>query len=330
MMSRTLYRCPQPGCNQTSTRRWNMNVHIKRRHRYSENLIPVAMGSSLTRGGFSTLPYDYGHKANLHHTTPLNTDLSQKKAEETEDRITEKFQQITELLRLMTVFQGLSTKDSITTMIQSQIIALVVSNALQRKQPTYRKYTTPVNNTKLPEAYRISVCDKCLKWYKLGGVSYPIEFEGLTKPIHGCDHGGLVGESDHVHPQNKKSPEQIQLEGMLTEVVFLRIGQGDAYLKVKLIRAQFFTEEIRREIELPPDRSLIEEKDCIEVGSLSKEDKAHWSWRAIKQCSDSDKIKLTREDLKDFLSIARSTFAVFRADVSGSLKKQYFLMYLSI
>ena len=344
MTSRGLYRCPNPGCNQTSARRWNMNVHIKRRHKDTDNLtnstptpisnggyIPVAMGFGLTRRGFSTLPYDYRHKTYPHHTRPINTDLSQEKVEVTQDRISESFREITELGRLMMEseeFWSKNSKNSITTTIQSQILALVTSSTLQRKQTTQRKHTTPVNNTKLPTGYRISVCDKCLKYYKLDKVFNPIEIEGLTKPIHGCDHNCLVDELGHTNPQNNKNPEQIQSEGTLTQVVFSRIGQGDTSLKVIEVPEQFFIEEKRRGIKLPPNRSLIEEKDCIEIDS--KDNKTHWFWRAIKQYSNRDKIKLTREELKDFLSMARSTSAVFRSSSRETGKKWYFLMYLSL
>ena len=208
---------------------------------------------------------------------------------------------------------------------QSLIMALMTSNFFQSK------YKAPKKNAKLPVGYRMSDCTRCTEGYKLEGVFYPIEFEGLTKPLHGCDEYGLqLVESGHATTAETKSPKQIQLEEILLKVVFSRIGQEDAYLRVEQVSAEIFNEERRGRIRLSPDRSLIEEKDCIEIESLSKYDKAHWIWRAFKECSGSDKIRLTREELKDFLSISRSTFAVFRVNVSDRVKKQYFLMYLSI
>ena len=336
MTSRTLYRCPHPGCNQTSTRRGNMNVHIQRRHKYSNNLMdatptPISSGgfglplhdSVLTRRGFRTLPNDYGFRTHHHHPTPFNDNLSQKNAEVTEDQIAKRFREIIEMARQMMEFREPPTKNSIITTIQSLILTLVASNASQGKSTTRRKHTTPVNNTKLPTGYRISVCDKCLKYSRLDEVFIPIEIEGLTNPIHVCDHNCHVDELDHTNPPSNKNPK-----GTLTQVVFSRIGQGDTHLNIIGVPAQFFTEEKRRGIKLPPGRSLIEEKDCIEIDS--KDNKTHWFWRAIKQYIDRDKIKLTREELRDFLSMARSTFAVFRLSKQETGTKWYFLMFLSL
>lgn len=334
MRSRTLYRCPHLGCSQTSTRRWNINVHIKRRHGGSNNLInapsvptsgigfvPLTMDSPLTYGGFSPSPYNYGHKTYHQLSMPFNAQLSQRNAEVIKDPILN-IRRFNEDMRVMATTKELLTKNTISNTPQSLLMALVASNFFQGN------HATPVKNTRIATGYRIWVCDKCGAGPELQGVFHPIEFEGLTKPLHGCYCCDTFCESGPPAP-DLNSPEQSILEDILTQAVFSRIGQGDAYLKVGKISAEAFAEERRQKINLAPDRSLIEEKDCIDIKILSKDDKAHWSYSAIKQCSNSNKIRLTIEEVKDFLNIARSTFAIFRLNVSNSAKKEYFLMYLS-
>jgi hypothetical protein len=48
MPNRSLYHCPHLGCNQTSTRRWNMQVHIKRRHKDGHWSVPTSKQPSFS------------------------------------------------------------------------------------------------------------------------------------------------------------------------------------------------------------------------------------------------------------------------------------------
>lgn len=117
-------------------------------------------------------------------------------------------------------------QDSISNPSQPLLMALVASNFFQGN------HATPVKNTRIATGYRIWVCDMCGAGPELHGVLLPIEFEGLTKPLHGCDRYALVCESGPAYTTDLNSPEQSILEDILIQAVFSRIGQGDAYLKV--------------------------------------------------------------------------------------------------
>ena len=255
-----------------------MNVHIKRRHGGSNNLInatspltsgsgsvPLTIDSPLTYRGFSPLPYNYGHHIFPHLNMPFNTDFFQKNSE-VKVPISESIRRFNEDMQVLATTKELLTKKTISNTPQPLLTALVASNLFERN------HTTIVKNTRIATGYRIWVCDKCGAGPELQGVFYPIEFEGLTKPLHGCYCYDTFCESGPPAP-DLNSPKQSILEDILIQAVFSRIGQGDAYLKVGKISAEIFTEERRGRIKLSPDRSLIEEKDCIDLDSLPRDDK---------------------------------------------------------
>jgi hypothetical protein len=230
MRSRTIYRCPHDGCTQTSPRRWNMNVHIKRRHGFFNNSVNATQGPT-PGSGFVPISmdsqYDYG-KRYPHAGTPFKAYLSQsqKEAEVIRDPIVESLRRINEFMRLFEEFRVLSTKNSISTTHQSLLMALVNANSYQSK------HNRTAKRARLPTGYRIWFCDRCGKGYKLHAVFYSIEFEGLTKPLHGCEFYAVC-ESGFRYTPDTKSPEQSWLEEYLIQTVFFRIGQGDAYLKAE-------------------------------------------------------------------------------------------------
>jgi hypothetical protein len=80
---------------------------------------------------------------------------------------------------------------------------------------------------------------------------------------------------------------------------------------------------------LSPNTVPIEENDCTKIDICHIEQYGdHWSCRAIKERSKNDNIKITQEELKEFLRITKSTFGVFQIDRNDPLEKRYLLLYL--
>ena len=111
MTPKTLYYCPYPSCNQTSTRRWNMDVHIKRKH--------DDRGPAFTRGTDGRFVsntkdlavdhrsiYDRRHEAYF-QDTHFDPDLFRKKEVEQERAIDRK---VNELMRKAVEFLDLSKR----------------------------------------------------------------------------------------------------------------------------------------------------------------------------------------------------------------------------
>jgi hypothetical protein len=152
----------------------------------------------------------------------------------------------------------------------------------------------------------------------------------VTKLTHECNPKVSFLDQSTEEISRIKSQIQVKLMNHLTREVDVRIGQGDAYLKLRNIPSHLFSEECRRILKLPVGRSLIEEKDCIEiVPSLEEKHKTQWFSRAIRDIGNSDKLKITRSELNDFLSLARSTFGAFRIKAKDPGAKYYFLIYIA-
>jgi len=92
---------------------------------------------------------------------------------------------------------------------------------------------------------------------------------------------------------------------------------------------QFFIEERRSRWKLPPNTVPIEENDCTIIDICFIEQYGdHWSCRAIKEHSKNDNIKITQDEIKEFLRITKSTFGVFQIDKNDPSEKRYLLLYL--
>ena len=90
-----------------------------------------------------------------------------------------------------------------------------------------------------------------------------------------------------------------------------------------------FSEETRIRWRLPPNRSLIEERNCIKINSSrDTQNIGHWFYRIIRGYDKGNNVKITQSELMEFLRIARSTFGVFQVDTMDPAKKYYLLIYL--
>jgi hypothetical protein len=329
MPSGKLYHCPYFGCNQTSSRRWNMDIHIKRKHGIERpaSTYTTDRRSVLNRPDSaqycreSFRPCDSMHDP-YHHP---DLDSPPRKEESAQDRLMATISKNNEYMRLLIESRELSTRVSGFNLPQSLFATLVTSTSFQSKQNMHTKKVI------LPTGYRVSFCDSCFSGCKSRPVSYPIEFEGLTKLTHECNPKDYFLDRSVEEISEIKSQIQVQSINILTKVVDSRIGQGEAYLKiVKVLPPRLFPEEWRRTLKLPANRSLIEEKDCIEIDpSYGENHNDHWFSRAIKDFSSSDKLKITRIELKDFLSIAKATFGVFRFNARDPGTSHYYLIYVA-
>ncbi len=333
MPSGKLYYCPYFGCNQTSSRRWNMDIHIKRKHGAespaSTNITDsrsVFQGpeparyyrESIRPGGYS---YNHYHPPNSHGADP-----PPRKEQTAQDRLMATISEINEFMRLMNESRELSMRVSGSYIPQSFFMELMAFNSFQSMHNVRKK------KVRLPTGYHVAFCDSCYSGCEFRPVYSQIEFEGATKLTHKCNPKDSFLDQSAEEISRIKSQIQVVLMDHLTKVVDLRIGQGEAYLKlIKVLPSRFFSEEYRRTLKLPTDRSLIEEKDCIEIDpSLEEIHKTQWFSRAIRDIGNSDKLKITRNELNDFLSLARSTFGVFRIKVSDPGAKYYFLIYVAM
>ncbi len=315
-----------------------MHIHIMRKHGGMHAEMTPKTGSwsipnSQQPSSFPNYWDSHAYEKMTHHPNTLTDEI--KKTEIFQDTILESLRRISETNRLMNELfirppqSNLNETDKLF-MIQ------IVSDLLQgsRTTPTNR-HTVPTKKEVLPSGYQISFCDTCLSGCKLRPVLlYPIDFEAITKLIHKCDSKKLfIGQNQNQNEEEileKKRQVKVLLGDNLSQIVSSRIGQRDAYLKAVKLSQNAFSEETQRKWKkLPPDRSLIEEKECINFNpSTGMANINHWFHRTIREHDEDTNVKVTQSELTEFLRIAKATFGIFQVDTNDPTKKYYFLIYL--
>jgi hypothetical protein len=158
-------------------------------------------------------------------------------------------------------------------------------------------------------------------------VFYPIEVEGAIKLVHNCNDENLfAGQTEDEILRIKRQAKDL-LGDRLKKAVTSRIGQRDASLKAVKLSRQAFSEDVRKKLKLPANRSLIEERDSIKINLPCDRESMGYYWfcRAIREAGKNNSIiKISQNELIEFLGIAKSTYGVF-ADI---VRKDYFLIYL--
>lgn len=114
MLNQRLYHCPYTGCSQTSTRRWNMNIHIMRKHggRHAE-VAPKTGSWSVPNSQLPSFSPNYRepHAYEIPHHPNTFTDFIEK-TEILQDEFLESFRKFNEANRLMNEFALNSTPES--------------------------------------------------------------------------------------------------------------------------------------------------------------------------------------------------------------------------
>ena len=221
MPNRSLYHCPHVGCNQTSTRRWNMQIHIKRRHKDGRWSVPTGKQPLLRirEKSRQTCQYMYGPPYRL------NTSVDEGKNTETIlDKNFETFRRSIEFRRLFNESGRNLAADSGVSETARSLMIQIYSNLIQGKRSIPARKGIP------PTGYQISFCDKCLSG-SFWPVFYPIEVEGVIKLVHNCNDENLFAGQTEDEILRIKSHAKDLLGDRLSKAVTSRIGQRDACLK---------------------------------------------------------------------------------------------------
>jgi hypothetical protein len=295
-----------------------MQVHIKRRHKDGHWSVPTGKPSfspNQKEAAETSSQYMYGPPYRL------NTSADEGKNTETSlDKNLENFRKFHDFRRLLDESGRNLTADSWISEIFKLLMIQIFSNLHQGK------LNVPTRKVKLLTGYQVSFCDKCL----LGSfrpVFYPIEVEGATKLVHNCkDENFFADQTEEEFKRIKRQAKDLLGERLL-KAVTSRIGQGDARLKAVKLSQQAFSEDVRKKLKLPASRSLIEERDSIKVNLPCDREGMDYYWfcRAIREAGkNNSSTKISKNELIEFLRIAKSTYGVF-ADI---VRKDYFLIYL--
>lgn len=326
MPNRRSYHCPYEGCSQTSTRSWNMQIHIRRKHLGRRSEMPGNDGrSSIPTSYQPTFPQNQSKGAGIYsqylYEAPCQLNTSAGKAAETSlNKTLETTRTFNESLRLLKEFNRNAAADP-----SSEVAKFLMVQAFNLFRGKH-SHSNPAKKEILPAGYRISLCNTCLSGWESRPVSYPIELEGITKLNHKCDTNDIFVGLNEEEILRIKCQAKDLLGNYMLNLVRSRIGQRSACLKALKLSQQAFSEEVRKKFKLPANRSLIEEKDSIKINLLCDIEGVdrYWFCRVIKEAGKNNSVNISQNELTEFLRIARSTFGVFQDVVTND----YFLIYL--
>lgn len=176
-------------------------------------------------------------------------------------------------------------------------------------------FSSPMSIVK-PLGFR-GICDLCLSG-QIEAVWNFVEDGSLTKIIHACDPE-VVMRLKHLAEDKRKSFHYTSFR-CLADAVNYWIGHDEVYLKAEELlpteRYDFVTDAKR-----PPSYG-----DYIGLGDLKEN---HWADRAIKENKKTPTaagaVTITKDELLDFLSIARATFGIFRVKMPDGGTRDFFM-----
>lgn len=341
-----------PYCSQTSSRHWNLEIHIKRKH----NGIGHPIEAGLTTNDISTNGKFASDANRMKVIHPVSSRVGLKKEESrtinSSDNLLQDIRKNNDIVSEWIKFQNLSRISSssqqdilIANLLMSQFLS-TFSKPFSKPKASQNSTNITTNNANLPEennglpvGYRIVSCNRCVSENRLEPIFTSVEAEALTKVINLCDLEHIASKEDQCA---KNSPifikqRQNDLIFRLREAVDLRVSlcqeeeEGDATLKIQEIRSYQSVLPYMQKIKLPGNKLWIgKEEDLIDLGNMDLnniEHGKHWVCRAIKENGAKKITKLDRDELVDFLNITKSTFGAFRIK-TGSGVRRYFLMSL--
>jgi hypothetical protein len=293
-----------------------MQIHMKRKHQ--DESWSVTAGNQPSsfpnqREAATSSQYMYGPPFRL------NT-IAGKNEESILDKNLETLRRFMEFKRLSNELERTLKVDSVVSDIAKSLMIQMISN------PFSGKGSMPIKKEVFPTGYQILNCDNCLSGCSLRSVFLPIEIEFRTKPVHKCNHKNLfVGHNEDEKARVKRQAKDL-LEDYLSSIVRSRISQRDVYLKTVKLSRQAFSDEGLKRLEIPANKIPIEESDSIKINLPCDTESTGYYWfcRAIREDDKNNSTKISQNELKEFVSVTKSTFAVF-ADI---VRKDYFLIYL--
>jgi hypothetical protein len=334
---RKQWKCPH--CPQTSSRHWNVAVHIKRAHDgigdpiettsnsassiTAKQLAPSVNSTEIRKKVYPGISDNRGYR-----DTNQNINRVEKEAINSTGSL-EKFKknihEDIELLRLLAERQDLLRRISPSLSQQSMASLLptqFLSNIFQANGM--------IGNPGLPTGYRVRFCNKCLEGNICEPVFGSIQMEALAKDMigHYCmpEARAAVDQQQNKGDLIKRVHEN--LSSILINVVNLRLSfkgiRDGAYLKSQELDNEFLTQYPNKIFPIGIiNRTWIKQEELIDLGPIINHDENNmnnekdWAIRAVKKEGQHPEklIKIDMSELKEFLRITKATFGAFRIRV---------------
>jgi hypothetical protein len=234
-MGREFYRCTY--CSQTSSRKWNLNIHIQRRHKGMKNPFESSSGphshmpklaSSIDKlSSYNDHPFSPGHQNGGNRVAFTNnsdhfhfkgssdlTDSSSPKKSDPRSSLEEELRQATEIKRMINQIKPSTNQPSALDLSSLLTIPMLFRNA---SDPTIFLFLKVVNENK-NVGFRGRVCDNCFTCWADPVYSNDGEMKSLlyTKPtLHTCDPKKAVEAQKVQNAETKRNKLENQMLTLL-------------------------------------------------------------------------------------------------------------------
>jgi hypothetical protein len=183
--------------------------------------------------------------------------------------------------------------------------------------PLINVYTFPTDIGIVKPIGFSGICDLCLSG-QIEAVWNFVEDGSFTKVIHACDTEAVM-RVKHLAEDKRKAFHYASFR-CLADIVNYWIGHSEVYLKAEEVlpteRYDFVTDARR-----PPSHG-----GYISLGDLKEN---HWADRTIKENKKTSMATgaatINKNELLDFLRIARATFGIFRVKMPDGGTRDFFM-----
>ena len=317
------WRCPY--CSQTSSRHWNMQVHIKRRHSgIGEPLLSYNMNSSKKWNG----DFNQSNPNNTNDNPPFTfaTQRRESQGECRSDRNHPFYDTLDEILKVKSLANRLNNTGQ-DPIINSMLYAAAFSGTSSSKNSNIAQNTSDKKKNK-PIGSFIHLCEKCL-WGKMIPI-WPQDFVMMNfsgKIVHSSCSGEdldrinqLIEQKKIINLSTKAEEIHRSMVDLLTDFIFL---SNDSKDNVRLCAIEapptIFSQE--HEDDNISYRQILDalalpwtEGNYVDLGIVTEN---HWAYKLIKQEQKQKMIAMGRKELREFLNISNSTVKPFRAQIIG-------------
>jgi hypothetical protein len=350
--TRKLWKCPQ--CPQTSSRRWNVEVHIKRWHDGIGHPIETTSSSASSIADMQLAPNVnsteigknvYPGPSYNRRYLEVNQNINRVEKEPISSTgSSENFKKIlyedNEILRLLAERQDHVRRLS-PSLSQQSMISLLPPQLL----PNIFQTNIIWGSDRLPTGYRVRFCNRCLDGNMWEPVFTSTQTEALSKEMvgHYCMPEAIAALDQKQNKVDLMRRVQGELFSLLLYIVSLRIclkgTRDEADLKCQELNNEFLMQYPRSTLPIGTmNRTWKKPEEFIDLGPIidhaehnDVNREKHWVTRAAeKEAQDHEKIiKIDMNELKEFLEIAKATYGVFRVRIGDDGPVRCFLMSIS-
>ncbi len=333
------YNCPY--CFQTSSRKYNIDIHIQRKHRYppinNANQTPLFKEPPPDLIDFKKSPTNWNRSIEEQQPqsstsfypsqySPFYTDSFFYYDKEKDDYENKK-----------------ESRRRFNKILSKYIQKIVIpSLKLQNTQFTYTGRNSSnyifIDPSNMPKAYKIYQCHKCFMQTLKPFFGFQ-EIHPTNKFIYNCYSNHQ--QTQH-HTDNEAQIKTSKLQEMLLSVIDFRLRSKNNLLKMIVFPNNFientlalrllrFLMSMMRNEEDHTFRwllELLENEGFIDLGEIGSQ---HWAKRAYSGDNysvEKNVTKLEKEELKQFISIAEGTFGLIKFKIDD--KTIYTFSYLPL